>query len=114
MKKPSIQKTALCQATSFWLGWVISAIILWAVINTSEGNPSNTIATIFTSAIYLQLIVALIFIISSAFLARALKKSAIVWVGITIFLGPFGFIQTYAMLSTTAKKLLHVGRTELM
>ena len=102
----NIKKLATIQALAFWGGIAFNAMLLTAFIALLQDKSTIVPPFVLPTAMSIQLIIGLIFIVTSALLARAVKKSAIVWTIIPTLLGPIGFILAYAMLSSTAKKTL--------
>jgi hypothetical protein len=108
VSKSKVKKFAFAQAIAFWLGLIAGMVMLWSIVVGQQGNaPSG----VFYTAFCVQLAFGLAFIVTSGFLASGVNKSPILWVVISIFLGPIGFILAYAMLSSTAKKFLATPNT---
>jgi hypothetical protein len=100
----NIKKLANIQALAFWGGIAFSVSLLAGFIVLLQDKSTIVPPFVLPTAMSIQLIIGVIFIVTSGLLASAVKKSAVVWVLVPTFLGPIGFILAYAMLSSTAKK----------
>jgi hypothetical protein len=104
-----IKKLAIIQALTFWGGLAFGVSLITAFIMLLQDKTTIVPSFVLPTVIFVQLTFGLIFIITSALLARAVNKSAIIWGLVPTVLGPIGFILTYAMLSTTAKNFSPVS-----
>lgn len=103
----NVKKLAAIQASSFWGGIIFNVALFAAFFALLQDKSTVVPGFVVPTALSIQLVIGLIFIVTSALLARAVKRSAIVWLLVPMLLGPIGFILAYAMLSSTAKASLN-------